>query len=232
MKIFRKLIDPTVSFLGCMLAARKINVDSERTVFVNLGCGLTISPGWINVDASLNALLAGSPVIVCKILYKLSGSNRYYSENEYCSILKNNRFIFHDLARSLPFNKNTIDFFYTSHFIEHLFLEDARRLLKSCYQSLKDGGVIRIAVPDLAYAIQQYHQGKKREMLENYFFVNDLHSYLARHKYMYDFNLLEEELISIGFKKITRCNFREGVVPGLVDLDNRPDETLFVEASK
>lgn len=232
MKIFRKLIDPTVSFMGRILADRKINVGSELSVCVNLGCGLTVSPGWINVDASLNALLAGSPILVSKLLYKLSGSNRYYSEYEYCTLLKNNRFIFHDLARSLPFKKNSIDFFYSSHFIEHLFLEDAKKLLKSCHESLKDGGVIRIAVPDLAYAIEQYHQGKKRQMLENYFFVNDLHSYLARHKYMYDFNLLEEELSNIGFKKITQCNFREGRVPGLEDLDNRPEETLFVEATK
>ena len=35
-----------------------------------------------------------------------------------------------------------------------------------------------------------------------------------------------------GFHDIQRCKFQEGSVPDMDILDNRPDETLFVEARK
>lgn len=69
-------------------------------------------------------------------------------------------------------------------------------------------------------------------MLENYFFVDDLSSYLARHKYMYDIELLSEFLTQAGFKQVTRCAFKIGTTPDISILDNRPEETLFVEAVK
>jgi len=35
-----------------------------------------------------------------------------------------------------------------------------------------------------------------------------------------------------GFVNITRCTFRKGHVPDVEVLDNRPHETLYVEAQK
>lgn len=49
---------------------------------------------------------------------------------------------------------------------------------------------------------------------------------------MYDFTILEEELRGAGFQDVSRVAFREGRTPDLERLDNRPDETLFVEAEK
>jgi hypothetical protein len=49
---------------------------------------------------------------------------------------------------------------------------------------------------------------------------------------MYDFTILEEELARAGFRDVARVAFREGRTPDLEQLDNRPDETLFVEATK
>jgi hypothetical protein len=69
-------------------------------------------------------------------------------------------------------------------------------------------------------------------MLENYFFVDDRSSYLARHKYMYDFEMLSDILSRTGFSKVVLCGFRVGVAPDIDILDNRPEETLFIEAIK
>ena len=49
---------------------------------------------------------------------------------------------------------------------------------------------------------------------------------------MYDFELLRDVLEKIGYKDIRRCLFNEGGVPDLSLLDNRPEETLFVEACR
>jgi hypothetical protein len=49
---------------------------------------------------------------------------------------------------------------------------------------------------------------------------------------MYDYEMLRELLQKVGFVSISRNNFREGHTPDIARLDNRPEETLFVEAMK
>ena len=49
---------------------------------------------------------------------------------------------------------------------------------------------------------------------------------------MYDFDLLETLLGETGFVNVVRCEYRQGRAPDLGLLDNRPEETLYVEAEK
>jgi SAM-dependent methyltransferase len=204
----------------------------DGQVKINLGCGLAVAQGWINIDASLNALFAAWPRTAHKLLYRLSGANRYYSLEQYCNLLETHVFIHHELSRSVPLKDGTADFVYSSHFLEHLFKQDAERLLKDCHRVLKPGGILRVCVPDLTYAVSLYKQGKKERMLGDYFFVEDKESFLARHKYMYDFELLKILLEKTNFSKVVRCEYRQGKMPDIDKLDNRPEETLFVEAIK
>lgn len=235
MSLMRAVIDKSVDVAGFLVQGRRIRPKLSTkgdNVCVNLGCGLAVASGWVNVDASLNALFAGAPKFILRLLYRLSGANRYYSEKEYSRLLSEYYFLFHDLARSLPFREKTVDVFYSSHFFEHLFKKDAERLLREMHGALREGGLIRVAVPDLAHAVALYKDGRTKEMLENYFFVDDKSSYLARHKYMYDFEGLRALLLDAGYRDVRRCNYQEGACPDLVTLDNRPEETLYVEASR
>lgn len=235
MNITRYVIDKSVGLLGFLRKGRQIPVFADTArgkVYVNLGCGLAVAPGWLNIDASLNALFGGAPKPLLGVLYRLSGANQYYRRDAYCQLLQENHFVFHDLARSLPLPKESVDCFFSSHFFEHLFRADAARLLVEMRAALKPDGVVRIAVPDLAFAIALYAAGEKKRMLEDYFFVDTLSSYLARHKYMYDFELLSAMLSDAGYRDIRKCEFRQGAVPDLIHLDNRPEETLFVEARR
>lgn len=167
-----------------------------------------------------------------KVLYRLSGANRYYSRDDYCRLLREHRIVFHDLAHSLPFPDKSVDFLFSSHFFECLFRADAARLLRKMGGAFEKGGFTHLAVSDLAFAVALYGAGGGKRMLEDYFFVEDLSSYLARHKYIYDFELLSAVLIDAGYRDIRRCEFQEGAVPDLKQLDNRPDETLFIEARR
>ena len=238
MSFIRFIIDSSTNILGRAKRSRRITplTDShDGYVKVNLGCGLAVAKGWINVDASLNALVASWPMFAHKLLYRLSGSNRYYSLEQYCDLLGNHVFIHHDLSHSIPLKDQTADFIYSSHFLEHLFKPDAERLLTDCHRALKSGGILRISIPDLAYAISLYARGTrgdKVKMLDDYFFVDNNESFLARHKYMYDFELLKSLLEKIGFSKIVHCSYQVGQTPDIKLLDNRPDDSLFVEAVK
>jgi SAM-dependent methyltransferase len=235
MSFIRSVIDISTAVIGRARRERQITPKPDGRdgyVKVNLGCGLAVTQGWTNVDASLNALFASWPRAIHKLLYRLSGSNRYYSLEQYCDFLGNNVFIHHDLSHSIPLKDQTADFIYSSHFLEHLFRKDAERLLTDCHRALKPGGIIRISIPDLAYAISLYARGEKKQLLEAYFFVEDKESFLARHKYMYDFELLKLLLENIGFSQVVRCVYQEGQTPDIKQLDNRPEDSLFVEAVK
>jgi predicted SAM-dependent methyltransferase len=48
----------------------------------------------------------------------------------------------------LPLDDNSIEYIYSEHFFEHLFLDEAIALLKECHRVLKTHGVIRTCVPD------------------------------------------------------------------------------------
>lgn len=231
--MLRSIIEFSNKMLGRLKSGRQIDVPKGvDDVRVNLGCALSVVEGWVNIDGSLNALIASMPSAVHAVMYGLTGSNQYYTKDEYCSLLSENIFIHHDLSYGIPLKDDVADYIYSSHFLEHLYRDDARHLLNESYRVLKKGGVVRISIPDLEYAIKLYSLGKKDQTLQNYFFVESDDSYYARHKYMYDFEMLSEILKDIGFNDIKRCDYQQGETPDIDILDNRKDESLFVEARK
>lgn len=230
--LLRGIVELLTQLIALVRHNRQLNPQAERVVKINLGCGLSIAPGWINVDGSLNALVASWPHFSHRLFYRFSGANQYYSRERYCSLLVENEFVHHDLSRSIPFVSESVDFIYTSHFLEHLTRAEGARLLRESFRVLRPGGILRVCVPDLAYAVGLYAGGAAVNMLENYFFVADGGSRFARHKYMYDFPLLKSALELAKFNDVRRCSFKVGAIPDCALLDNNPDETLYVEARK
>ncbi len=229
-KGLRFLIDKTIKVLAWFKRKYRYQT-SQTTNKINLGSGLAVADGWINIDASLNSIVSRFSFGLIGIAYKFSGSKDHYSKKEYCEILRNHEFVFYDLKYGLPFNDNSIDFIYTSHLLEHMFYDEAVELLIEAHRVLKNVGVIRINVPDLDYVIELFSRGSFRDAL-GYFFCSSKNEYLGRHQYLYNFEILEAVLKEIGFSEVRRCNYRTGKTPDIDILDNRPRETLFIEAFK
>ena len=61
-----------------------------------------------------------------------------------------------NLLGGLPFDNNSVDIVYSSHFLEHLSLEDGKYVLNEIYRVLKKDGIIRIVVPDLENVCREY----------------------------------------------------------------------------
>lgn len=204
----------------------------DGLIKLNIGCGLKVAHGWNNIDGSINALIASWPNFFHKIFYNLSGAKDYYSFENYSSILRTNDFFHYDLSCGLPIAEKSVDFIYSSHFFEHLFKDDAILLLKSCALVLKPNGIIRIVIPDLEYAISLYSLGEKKFMLDEFFFVQSKKNYYSRHKYMYDFELINDLLKECGFINIVKCSFKLGNTPDIDFLDNYPNISLYIEAMR
>jgi predicted SAM-dependent methyltransferase len=152
------------------------------------------------------------------------------SRDRYVDILTTNRFVHHRLEGRLPFGDNTVDNIFAGEVLEHLRVDVARRVLRESRRVLRPGGVIRICVPDLQCAIEQYLADNKQEAL-GFFLYDSGRGGLSAHKSMWDYGLLEDALRVAGFSSVRRYRSRIGRTPDLDVLDAWPGETLlFVEA--
>lgn len=225
------MADELGRYLARLRFPKRVRVP-QGIVKINLGSGVEVAEGWLNVDGSIHALLSGMPRQVLSILYHFSNSlNSAMSERDYIERLHNSRFVFYELGLGLPFYDNVADYVYSSHVLEHFYLSEARRLLGEIWRILKPGGTVRVCVPDLEHAISVYQSGRFAEAL-TYFFGESRPGHYREHHYMYNFSLIAELLSARGFTDIRRCEFQQGSVPDLNKLDNRPEETLYVEARK
>ena len=200
---------------------------------LNLGCGLSIAPGWINIDNSPNARLARYPWLRWTLWKLRVLSDQLHSVNWSDSIQNL------DLKKKLPYNDSSVDFVYTSHFLEHLALKDSQRLMSEIFRVLKPGGIVRIVIPDLALGARQYVAAIEANP-DDANAANEFVDWLQLnrpgirdpHLWMYDAPSLTAMLSKIGFARVAVCEYRRGRVPDCEILDNRPDDSLHVEAEK
>lgn len=116
-----------------------------------------------------------------------------------------------DLTEGLPPQAIGIDFVYSEHFLEHLTLDEGKKLLKDCYDRMLFGAKIRICVPSFfklakAYMEKDYehfsplgYAAPNSQLME---WVN-YSIYGEGHKTMYDTDYLCLILEEIGFKNVT-----------------------------
>jgi predicted SAM-dependent methyltransferase len=223
-RVLRAIADGIPEIVAWTRKKRRVRVRGD-VVKVNLGCGLSVADGWIHIDASLKTLLRRHSRVL-RLFYRMSESRQWYSEQE------KHQFVHHKLEYGLPFHDHSVDYIYSSHFLEHLFRDEGERLVFEIYRVLKRAGRARITVPDLRYVVDLYLRGNRDEALSFVFVGSQPRSRYSRHQYLYDFELLRGLLAKAGFVKIERLRYRHGQVPDIERLDNRPEQTLYVEAVK
>jgi predicted SAM-dependent methyltransferase len=121
---------------------------------LHLGCGLNTPEGWIHVDGSWNAWMAKYPTLrrVFKVIRFLPADLK--------DIAWNPDIIIHDLRKPLPFPNDHFTAIYASHLLEHLYLNEAKALLKEGVRVLIPGGILRMVVPDLRSILAEYMGGR------------------------------------------------------------------------
>ena len=169
--------------------------------------------------------------------------------------------VYLDAAEPFPFSDASVDYFYTEHMIEHLPLSSAQLMLRECYRTLKVGGKIRIATPDMmqlakllfpndgAAEIAGYAEwalrtfppdvGASMELTNCMVFNNFMRNW--GHQFVYDERTLLALLKDVGFAAVRRCavNFSEDpqlvgqeMHQQIVDTIANNFETMVLEATK
>jgi SAM-dependent methyltransferase len=174
---------------------------------LNWGCGASGEPGWINSD------LKEGPGI------DLSG----------------------DIRDGLALPDASLDYIVSIHALPMISLPDVVPVLRELRRLLKPGGVLRLCLPDLERGIAAYQAGNVEHFLVPDEDVHSLGGKFITHMLWYGYSVtlftpdfVDELLGRAGFSRITRCSFRQSAsgLPGILDLDSREAESLFVEVVK
>lgn len=174
---------------------------------LNWGCGTLPQPGWINSDIKEDPTVD----ISC------------------------------DILDGLPLDSDSIDYAVSIHALPELRLPDLVPALLELRRVLVPGGTLRLALPDLDRGIRAYLDGER-----DYFLIPDSEArstgakfitqmlWYGYSKSLFNQDFARELLERAGFREIAPCRYRQTASPHpeIVELDNRPEESLFVEARK
>jgi predicted SAM-dependent methyltransferase len=174
---------------------------------LNWGCGAHVAPGWINSDIKDEA---GVDLVA-------------------------------DIRQGLPLETGSVDYAVSIHALPEFAYPELVQVLEELRRVLRPGGTLRLGLPDLRRGIDAYLAGdedyfkvKPEEVssLGGRFITQMLWYGYSRSLFTVDFTL--ELLGKAGFAEARECAF--GITasdfPAIVELDNREDESLFVEGRK
>jgi SAM-dependent methyltransferase len=140
----------------------------------------------------------------------------------------------HDFRHPLPYGDQMFQGAYSEHMLEHLYPDQAKRLLAEIARVLRPGAVFRCGVPDLEKYIRFYtgdavdpEFAKFRSGCEAIWSLTQNWGHLS----VWDAPMLIANLLEAGFSDARQTQFREGRNPDLlIDQEGRRWETLYVEA--
>ena len=208
---------------------------------INIGCGQTPTEGWHNYDNSLSVRLAQVPLVVGWLdMLKLLAP----SQKEMIAAARAKRIRYANAVERIPEPDHSVEVLYTSHMVEHLDRDEVQRFFAEARRVLKQGGIIRIAVPDVRFHIDRYLQtGDADGFIEGIrlgrrkprgFVQRAKHSVVGdrEHHWMYDGPSLCRSLSSAGFvdARVLETGSTTIPDPGSLDLAERAPESVFVEA--
>ena len=155
-------------------------MSGNEKIKLNLGCGYRKMHGFINVDARDNL----SPDVVADV----SKIDEKFKD---------------------------VDLIYACHVLEHFPLRPFTfqpitwgDVLSSWYRTLKPGGILRLAVPDIEGVCKHYLATGNLDDLNAYFYGGQNYDF-DFHYHCWSFETLKRDLLKVGFKDVHRYDWRE-----------------------
>ena len=168
------------------------------------------------------------------------------SSIKFAAVVREVGIIWVDAKKGLPVASESLEVIYSSHMLEHLDCDEAAEFLRGVYNAFRPGGILRVAVPDLRRIIEEYlidrdadhffgslniraHSIRTLQQKVRFLFTGD-----RDHRWMYDHASLVRLLLRSGFIDAQVMPPGKTIIPdpGPLNLSERVDESLYVEARK
>lgn len=158
----------------------------------------------------------------------------------------NNITFTYDCRRKMPFRDNSVRRIRCEHVFEHLTMHDeVPAFLQECKRVLKEDGVLRIIVPDIAKFIKAYYEKDNilwnemgfevgaKEAPTAAFLLNHVFRQDGEHKFAYDFETLEYVVKKAEFSQVIHQEWMKSIDEKLKDdLANHRPYSLYVDCIK
>lgn len=145
--------------------------------------------------------------------------------------------VYLNAGRKFPIQNNTIDFIFSEHIFEHLDFSQALNMLSESYRTLKPGGVLRIATPNMQFLLNLYLQNNtepnvwyidwsaktflpdiyplfKGDDVLNIFVINNFFRDWG-HQIIHTQNSLTKMMLTVWFKDVREAQIWESSFPEL-----------------
>ena len=155
-----------------------------------------------------------------------------------------------DLSKkNLPFRNDSIDVIVCMSAINYFTRDRGSTLIQEVHRVLRPGGITRFGVQDMKSIAKRYVENDQDFFFQKLSNGNDrfegptigdkfaawFYGYYTAGgpgRYFYDFESLAYLFKNAGFKIVERRAYRESRLPEVFNIDNRPDQMLFLEAIK
>lgn len=126
--------------------------DNPKTVLLNVGSGRYPMAGFINLDNSLFLKMIQLYPVIRPLL-----SAAYRTEFElYRKAVRGNTYVVHNCLKPLPYASESVSHVLCSHFLEHVYRDEALRILNDFRRVLVPGGTVHAIVPSIATQVRTY----------------------------------------------------------------------------
>ena len=189
--------------------------NSSGKIWVNVASSTHTLDEFINLDNHVFLLLAkferAAKVLMPRKYHGVLGM--------YAEVSRRNIVVRHDCRKPLPFADGSVDHILCSHFLEHVYRDEARQILGDYYRALKSGGSLHVVVPDLHPQAREYlrqHESgvasaadefvdetllTRRERGTLKYRLLEFHGgFGLQHRYMYDLHSMQALVVASGFQ--------------------------------
>lgn len=213
---------------------------TDHDLRVNVGCGASPTPGWVNIDNSITVRLSQRPAVTraARLFGVLDEEQSRFSRVARQHAIRSGS------ALRIPLRSTSASVIYASHMLEHLDRREANRFLAEARRVLQPDGILRLVVPDLEYHLRVYSQGGDADAFMDATDLGRANAGTVRarlklvligdrqHKWMYDGASLARLVRDAGFRDPIVLPPGETTIPdpGVLDLAERRGESLYLEA--
>lgn len=189
------------------------NLSNKSTIILNIGCLGDEKKEYINAD-----------------LFRVYGNWGFVSVWRFLRGKDRLKYdLLLDLTKPDPSLKGIADGIILSHVLEHIHPQSTLKALKNCFDYLKVGGFIRVAVPYLeAYSASDL---PKCQEVDYPILAKNRLVYGWGHCFMYDPDLLKVLLEEAGFTEVEQVGFGSGIL-GETDVPSYQKESIYLTAKK
>ena len=125
-------------------------------VWLNVASAHEVLPEYANLDNSIFYRL----VPLLPLLRSVLARRHVETVEQYRAAARRASVLLHDCRRRLPYAPGSVDHILCSHFLEHVYPDEADVILADFHRVLRPGGTLHVIVPSLSVIAREYVDGR------------------------------------------------------------------------